>query len=191
MHIYRNEDAWLELIERRPKQQNKLDQVQPTTSRNLEHEYTIVEAWVDEVHGRDAHKGEKLKQRIVHAMRTLGMYIRVVVRPNVKAAEEQQKQHKRRQHARWLICAKLVCIYKDMQQHMLLQDRAQARIGLVCANTRNVNRLTPKGGVTYDETRRNKPRIKVDDLYTTHRWPRRDKCGPTLARLLQHAWGIT
>ena len=78
-----------------------------------------------------------------------------------------------------------------MQQQQMLQDRAHARIGLVCANTRNVNRLAPKGGVMYDETRRNKPRIKVDDLYTTHRWPRRDKCGPTLARLLQHAWGIT
>ena len=32
--------------------------------------------------------------------------------------------------------------------------------GLVCAHTRNVGRLKPKGGVTYDETKRYRKRIE-------------------------------
>ena len=89
------------------------------------------------------------------------------------------------------MCISIVQIYKNDKHTGILTDRAAARDGLICAHTRNVGRLTPKGDVTYDETRRNKTRIRVDEIYKTHRWPRRDKCGPTLANLLHHIWGIT
>ena len=92
---------------------------------------------------------------------------------------------------RWRICAALVREYKQQKQQQVLDTRRRTREGLVCANTRNVGRLVPKGGITYDETRRHKAHIQVEDRYALRRWPRRDKCGPTLVNVLHHLWGIT
>ena len=62
MNVYTNEDGWVALVERRHAREckGKGDIIR-----------TPVTEWVDEVHGRDAHKGEKLAKRIVHAMATL------------------------------------------------------------------------------------------------------------------------
>ena len=57
--------------------------------------------------------------------------------------------------------------------------------------TVNVGRLTPKGGVVYRTGRVNTARIKDTEMYKTHRWPRRDKAGPTLAGILHDLWEIT
>ena len=85
----------------------------------------------------------------------------------------------------------LVRIYKEEKQRGVLEERRRMRAGLVCANTRDVGRVTARGGVVYDETRRNAPRIQVYDKYKVKRWPRRDKCGPTLVVTLHYLWGIT
>ena len=142
--------------------------------------------WVDKVHTK-----EEITSRIKHAIITLGMYVRIVVRPQERRKTQELEEMQRKQKAKWNICAYLVNTYKNSVQQRILEERAEERRGLVCANTRNVGRLTPKGGVTYDETKRHKHRIKDDEYYRTHRWPRRDKCGPTLARLLHYAWGTT
>ena len=121
------------------------------------------------------------------------VYVRIVARPEVRrvrAGEEAKRKAVRK--ARWAICALLVREYKQMQQEQLLKDRQHTRIGRICENTRNVGRLAPKGGVQYDETRRNRPRIKDTDVYTLRRWPRRDKCGPALVHLLyDDVWDVT
>ena len=48
----------------------------------------------------------------------------------------------------------LVRIYKNEVQGNTLRERAKRWGEKVCAHTRNVGRLAPKGGVTYDETKR-------------------------------------
>ena len=107
---------------------------------------------------------------------------------------EQRREAERREKKRkalWSICAALVREYKQRKQEQTLEDRKKRRLGRVCANTRNIGRLGPKGGVRYDETRRNRQRVQVEDMYILKRWPRRDKDGPTLVRTLHYLWGIT
>ena len=119
------------------------------------------------------------------------MYICTVLRPAACEQKEEQLRVKQRRHKTWLKWSRIWMLYKQQRQQEMLSERAKAREGLVCAQTRNVGRLGPKGGVTYDETRRYRARIEDTVLYRTHRWPRRDKCGPTLVGLLHHTWGIT
>ena len=154
-----------------------------------------IEQWVDRVHidgeGKDRAMTTGLKERIVHAMISMVVYVRIVARPERRVSAEEEAKRKAVRKARWAICALLVREYKQMQQEQLLKDRQHTRIGRICENTRNVGRLAPKGGVQYDETRRNRPRIKDTDVYALRRWPRRDKCGPTLATALHFLWDIT
>ena len=150
-----------------------------------------VERWVDTVHARTEGKGTNVQARVQHAMRCMIMYTRLVTRPRVAAKAVVMNEEKCRRHAKWLVCAVLVRIYKQNKQEAMLDSRVRQREGLVCASTRNVRRLAPKGGVTYDETRRHRAHIKDVDMYRTHRWPRRDKCGPTLVDLLHHMWDVT
>ena len=124
-------------------------------------------------------------------MRCRVVYIRLIAKPEEAVRGDKSKREEQRRRALWRVCAVLVRIYKQDKQQRILDERAKQREGKVCAHTRNVDRLTPKGGVTYDETRRRGERIKQDEVYKTNRWPRRDKHGPTLVRMLQHAWGIT
>ena len=81
--------------------------------------------------------------------------------------------------------------YREQKQALVLAERARQREGKVCANTINVGRLAPKGGVTYDETKRHTRRIKEIERYKMRRWPWYDKCGRVLVDELYHAWGIT
>lgn len=157
-----------------------------------------IERWVDKVHYEDGDEGRTtyamttaVTTRILHAMKCMITYVRMVVRPALRVKELEVREEARLRHAKWRICALLVREYKQRKQTQMLEDRSKAREGLVCAHTRNVGRLAPKGGVVYDETRRNKARIQVGDMYTLRRWPRRDKCGPTLVNVLHHLWGIT
>ena len=82
-------------------------------------------------------------------------------------------------------------IYTEEKQQEMLEERRRAREGLVCANTRDAGRVTARGGVRYDETRRYAPRVQVNDTYRVKRWPRRDKCGPTLVVTLRYLCDIT
>ena len=151
-----------------------------------------VERWVDEVHEGEAHTGAQLVKRIVHAVHAMRMYTVYVTRPAASVLHAKREAEKRKKHARWLICARLVCIYKGDTQKETIQRRLREREGLVCAHTRDIGRVTPRGGVTYDETKRRGNRIKDDEMYgMMKRWPRRDKCGPTMIGILHHAWGIT
>ena len=159
-----------------------------------------VERWADEVHYEDKGEGEgrvnhamttRLGDRVGHATKCLITYVAAVMRPAVYARKKEELHSKRVAGAKRRICAILVREYKQQKQQQLLDERARARGGLVCANTRNVSRLAPKGGVRYDETRRYRARIQIGDVYTLKRWPRRDKCGPTLVKVLHYLWGIT
>ena len=141
MNVYTNEDGWVALIERRHarERESKGDILS-----------TPVTAWVEDVHGRDAHKGEKLKKRIIHAIATLHAYIRLVSKPADERKTKERQQQQKRQRAKWVIYAYLVRTYKNDKQQQMLEDRAMLRNGLICAHTRNVGRLTPKGDVSYD-----------------------------------------
>lgn len=77
-----------------------------------------------------------------------------------------------RKRARWRICAYLVATYRQSLQENILRERADHRVGLVCACTRNVGRIRPRQGVVYDETQRRPHRIKDEERYRVHRWPR-------------------
>ena len=124
-------------------------------------------------------------------MKCLEQYIRWIAKPQALHKQAHILAQQKKQKALRRICGYIVRAHKHNIQQQLLQSRAQNRAGLICANTRNAERLTPKGGVVYDETKRNKPRILDTTLYRVHRWPRRDKCGPTLAATLYYIWGIT
>ena len=101
------------------------------------------------------------------------------------------EQARRVREAKWRICALLVREYKNNKQRDMLDKRKELRGDRVCSRTINVGRLTPKGGVVYREGRVNTARIKDTEMYKTHRWPRRDKTGPTLAGILHDLWEIT
>ena len=147
-----------------------------------------IERWVDAVHEGT---GTRVEERVRHAMRCLVVYVRWVIRLAEERRKEQNAEARRKRHAKWMVCAVLVRIYKQQKQEEVLQQRAASRVGLVCASTRNVGRLGPKGGITYDDTRRHKAHIKDTDVYRTHRWPRRDKCGTALVDMLHHVWDVT
>ena len=155
-----------------------------------------VEGWADDVHteidtGEPRAMTTGLVPRVVHGMRCMVVYVRTVLRYTQREQRVEAARRERRRKALWDICAMLVREYKQRKQEDTLEARKAARLGRVCAHTRNVGRLGPKGGVVYDETRRNRPRVQVGDRYTLKRWPRRDKHGPTLARILHYLWGIT
>ena len=177
MRIYRDEEAYMTLIE-----QNEAHRRKHGTREWV----GKVERWVDA-----AHAGTHVVGRVKHSMRCLIVYCRWVHREEVKARKRKAEVARQKRHAWWPVLACAMRLYKQDKQQKLLEDRLVQRRGLVCASTRNVGRLGPKGGVRYDETRRNKPRIKETEMYRTHRWPRRDKCGPTLVGMLYHVWDIT
>ena len=126
--------------------------------------------------------------RLQHAMRCLIQYVRMVYRPSRVAKHTQEVRTRK---AKWNICAYLVRTHKQAQHEKTLAERVTLRAGKICAHTRNVQRLTPKGITSYDETRRHRPHIKQHETYKTNRWPRRDKIGPTLVHLLHKIWEIT
>ena len=93
-----------------------------------------VETWVDAVH-----EGETdIVERVKHAIRCLVVYIKGVHRPERRAKDLVQKEAekgRRESRARW---AMLMNVYKQAKQSEVLKERAAAREGLICANTRNV-----------------------------------------------------
>ena len=94
-------------------------------------------------------------------MRCMDMYVRIVIRPWKWEMEAEERRERNKRQARWRICAMLVRIYKDEKQRELLEARQLVMAGLVCANTRDAGRVTTRGGVNYDETRRSATRIQV------------------------------
>ena len=157
-----------------------------------------VERWVDSVHYEEG-SGDKepcamtlaLGNRVLHATKCMVMYVRMVVRPVIREREREEMRREKVKRARWRICALLVRSYRQSVQQDILSARAKSREGLVCAHTRYVGRIMPKGGVVYDETRRNRARIQISDVYKMRRWPWRDKCGPGLTQLVYYLWDIT
>ena len=126
-----------------------------------------------------------------HKMVSVMMYIRHVVRPQIQEERRAAAEAQRVRRARRQICMLFVRAYKNTKQQEMLSKRVRDRGERICSRTKNVGRLTPKVGVVYCDTRVNTTRIRETALYKTHRWPRRDKIGPTLVGSLQHLWGIT
>ena len=133
MSVYRDEESWLTLVERKA----------ATATRA---HVGAVERWVDAVHDGDAHTGARLANRIIHAISAMRMYTIFVTRPAACELRKRNENEKRKRHARWLICARLMCIYKGDKRKETIQTRLREREGLVCANTRDVERVTPRGG---------------------------------------------
>ena len=157
-----------------------------------------VERWVDRVHyveesGIREHRAMtiELGPRILHATKCMVAYVRLAMHPVIREKEREEMRCAKIRMAKWRICALLVRSYRQSVQQGVLDARALSRAGLVCANTRYIGRIMPKGGVVYDETRRNRARIQASEVYNMKRWPRRDKCGPALTRLLYYLWDIT
>ena len=102
-----------------------------------------------------------MTERVTHAVRCLVQYVRLVERPRnleLARAREGREAQRWKVRQRW---ARALSHYKNEIQGRMLAERLEMREGLVCASTRNVRRLAPKGGVTYDETtRRTKARIR-------------------------------
>ena len=147
----------------------------------------VLVAWVEGTYAKERDNVE----RILHNIKCIAAYIRMHVQPEEQMRRAKEERAVKRRKARWQIYALLVRIYKQEKQQRELEGRAKQREGKVCAHTRNVERLAPKGGVKYDETERRGERIKKEEVYRTHRWPKRDKHGPTLVKILHHIWGIT
>ena len=103
------------------------------------------------MHEGEAHTGAQLVKRIVHAIHAMRMYTIYVTRPAACVLNKKREAEKRKKHARWLICARLMCIsiYKGDTQKETIQKRLREREGLVCAHTRDVGRVTPRGGGGY------------------------------------------
>ena len=95
-----------------------------------------IEQWVDRVHHEV--EGTDVDARVQHVMRCLLVYTRLVTRPMERKRGEEARELRRRRHAKWLVCAALVRIYKQQRQEAELRCRAAGRVGLVCASTRNV-----------------------------------------------------
>ena len=90
MNIYMDEAGWTELVER---------QHTGSKGRELTPRATPITAWVDEVHGDNAHKGEKLQKRVMHAITTLHTYVILVLRPDAKRRLEETERNKNKQRA--------------------------------------------------------------------------------------------
>ena len=143
-----------------------------------------VEQWVDK-----AHEKGKLVYRIKHAMRCLQMYIHTVARPRERACREKENKQRTVKAARQRLLRRAYSIYKNELQLQMLEDRAEQRRGLVCAHTRQADKVVR---VYYSETTEHRGRrILETEMYRLNRWPRRDKCGPALVELLYYVWGIT
>ena len=65
------------------------------------------------MHEGDAHTGEQLVRRIVHAISAMRIYTIYVTRPAASELKKKQESEKRKKQARWLICARLMRIYKE------------------------------------------------------------------------------
>ena len=211
MRIYADDDSFLKLVEAKREREVRRRRVRYAFRRTIwkivrdpfiranmlvrpapEPWVGAVERWVDEVHRPRGGHTTHVTERVTHAVRCLVQYVRLVERPRnleLARAREGREAQRWKVRQRW---ARALSHYKNEIQGRMLAERLEMRGGLVCASTRNVRRLAPKGGVTYDETtRRTKARIRDDAMYKTNRWPLRDKCGPTLVGILHHAWGIT
>ena len=141
-----------------------------------------------------AHAEREITDRIIHAIRCVVTYDRWVLQQRRQQLEAAAKQAARRTWCKWFVCGAIVRRHKEMRQEDMLAARAAQRRDLICSRTRNVGRLAPKGGVVYDETDRRESRLKETELCkacTVQRWPHRDKCGPTLARILHQVWEVT
>ena len=144
-----------------------------------EREVGAIEKWVDRVHHAEGGVDSMLASRIMHAVMCLAAYVVRVSKVDEQEKRERRREAARERNRRRMRWTSLMRYYREQKQREILQSRLDHRGDRVCASTRNVGRLRPKGGVTYDETKRHETRIKEMEYYRVIRWPRRDKCvGP-------------
>ena len=144
-----------------------------------EREIGAVEQWVNRVHHAEGGIDDMLTSCITHAVMCLATYVVRVSRVDEQEKQEQRREAARERHRRRMRWSNLTRAFREQKQRQILKSRLDLRGDRVCASTRNVGRLRPKGGVTYDETKRHETHIKETEYYRVIRWPRRDKCvGP-------------
>ena len=129
-----------------------------------------------------------LQTRVQHAVRCLQRFTLLVTRPRERACQEAATKKKTIREARQRLIRRAYSIYKNELQRQMLEDRAEQRRGLVCAHTRQAEKVVR---IYYSETQHRGNRIKETEMYRVNRWPRRDKCGPALVDMLYYVWGIT
>ena len=115
-------------------------------------------------HNPGVDRGQALVARVHHAMKCLVVHVRMVQRVEEAAKRERatrEGEEKRRKRMRW---TNLMRAFREEKQQETLERRLQQRGERVCASTRNVGRLKPKGDITYDETKRHTRRIKEEEI---------------------------
>ena len=144
-----------------------------------------VEAWFEEE--RD------LGTRVASATRALVAYTRWVARPAARAEERVRRARedcmRRRRGARYRIARLLWGVVRKERAEVAAANRVASRGDRPAYRTRSLGADVPPANL--DETRRrgpNKVRAGVD--YCLMRWPRRDKLGWTVVRLLRDSLGI-
>ena len=142
-----------------------------------------IERWVEACRTK-----EGLQGKVQHAIRCLQQYTVLVTRPRERACREKENKQRTVKAARQRLLRRAYSIYKNELQLQMLEDRAEQRRGLVCAHTRQADKVVR---VYYSETGHRGRIISETEMYKLNRWPRRDKCGPALVELLYYVWGIT
>ena len=120
-------------------------------------------------------------------------YARWVARPAARAAERERKvmedHMRRRRGARYRIARLLWGIARQERAAAAAAERVAHRGGRPAYRTRSLGASVPPANL--DETRRRGPnRVQADVDYRLMRWPRRDKLGWVVVRLLRDSLGI-
>ena len=144
-----------------------------------------VEEWFEEE--RD------LGTRVASATRALVAYASWVARPAARAAERERKARedrmRRRRGARYRIARLLWGIVRQEHAAAAAAERVANRGGRPAYRTRSLGASVPPANL--DETRRRGPnRVHAGMDYCLMRWPRRDKLGWTVVRLLRDSLRI-
>ena len=143
----------------------------------------------------DAWFGEErdVGTRVASATRALVAYVRWVARPTARAEEQGRKERedhaRRRRGARYRIARLLWGAARRRRAEAAAADRVAHRGDRPAYRTRSLGASGPPANL--DETRRRGPnRMRAEVHYRLVRWPRRDKLGWTVVRLLRDSLGI-
>ena len=144
-----------------------------------------VEEWFEEE--RD------LGTRVAGATRAVVAYARWVARPAARTEEQERRARedraRRRRGARYRIARLLWGVVRRERAAVAAADRVANRGDRPAYRTRSLGAGVPPANL--DETRRRGPnKVHAGVDYRLMRWPRRDKLGWTVVRLLRDSLGI-
>ena len=127
------------------------------------------------------------------ATRSLVAYARWVARPAARAEERvrraREDRMRRRRGARYRIARLLWGVVRKERAEVAAANRVASRGDRPAYRTRSLGAGVPPANL--DETRRRGPnKVQAGVDYCLMRWPRRDKLGWAVVRLLRDSLGI-